>query len=117
MTRTDGSDAPKIVHDNLRVLRDPDRGRYELWQGDQFIGFLGYTMDEYTTPEGQRESVVRLQHTIIDEAYGRRGYARALVTMVLDRLKAEGDSISPECSYVEDYLRRYPEYQEMVHQG
>ena len=116
MTSTGGSETPKIVHDDLRVLRDPDRGRYELWQADQYIGFLGYTVDEITAADSQRESVVRLQHTIVDEKYGRRGYARALVTMVLDRLKAEGDSISPECSYVEDYLQRYPEYQEMVHQ-
>lgn len=116
MTASEASDTPKIVHDDLRVLRDPDRGRYELWQGDQYIGFLGYTVDETTGPNGERESVVRLQHTIIDEKFGRRGYARALVTMVLDRLQAEGDTISPECSYVEDYLQRYPEYQDMVHQ-
>ena len=62
MTASEASDTPKIVHDDLRVLRDPDRGRYELWQGDQYIGFLGYTVDETTGPNGERESVVRLQH-------------------------------------------------------
>ena len=58
-----------------------------------------------------------LQHTIIKEAFGRRGYARALVTIVLERLKAEGYQIVPECSYVQDYLRRYPEYLPMVYEG
>lgn len=110
---TTGSEqAPKIVHDELRVERDPDRGRIDLWQRDRFIGFLGYT--EQTVDD---QCVVVLQHTIIDESFGRRGYARALVTIVLERLKAEGYSIVPQCSYVEDYLRRYPEYQPMVFQG
>lgn len=111
MTTAD-EQVPKIVHDGLRVERDPDRGRVELWQDEQFIGFLGYT--EHTVGE---ETVVVLQHTIIDEAFGRRGYARALVTIVLDRLRAEGNHIVPECSYVQDYLRRYPEYEPMVFTG
>ncbi|NUL48541.1 N-acetyltransferase [Cellulosimicrobium funkei] len=111
-TQGSSTDTLKIVHDGLRVERDPDRGRIELWQQEQFIGFLGYT--EQTVGE---ETVVVLQHTIIDEAFGRRGYARALVTMVLERLKAEGFLIVPECSYVQDYLRRYPEYAPLVFEG
>lgn len=121
MTGTDASSdaaaqTPKIAHDGLKVLRDADRQRYELWHDEQYIGFLGYTVDEVQDEHGQPVSVVRLQHTIIDEKFSRRGYARALVTMVLDRLRAEGDRISPECSYVEHYLQRYPEYRDMVHQ-
>jgi uncharacterized protein len=103
---------PKIVHDDLSVHRDPDRGRIELWQKDQFIGFLGYT--EHTVGDS---TVVVLQHTIIDEAFGRRGYARALVTIVLERMQAEGIQVVPECTYVQDYLRRYPEYQPLVFRG
>ena len=103
---------PKIVHDGLRVERDTDRGRIELWQERQFIGFLGYA--EHSVGE---DTVVELQHTIVNEAFGRRGYARALVTLVLERLKAEGVRVIPECSYVQDYLERYPEYRSMVFEG
>jgi predicted GNAT family acetyltransferase len=95
----------KIVHEGLRLDHDPDRGRYSLWHAGVFIGFLGYTEDD---------GVVTLQHTIIDEAHGRKGYARALVTLVLDRLRAADKRIIPECTYVQDYLSRYPEYRDMV---
>ncbi|MFC7401135.1 GNAT family N-acetyltransferase [Citricoccus sp. GCM10030269] len=108
------NDMPKIVHDDLRVERDPDRCRFELWQNDQFIGFLGYA--EAETPDGE-QSVVVLQHTVIRESYGHRGYARALVTIVLNRLQAEGFLIVPECTYVQDYLQRYPECTPMVYDG
>lgn len=71
----------KIVHEGLRLEHDADRGRYALWQGEEFIGFLGYSTDP-------QSGIVTLQHTIIDEAHGRHGYARALVTLVLDELRA-----------------------------
>ncbi|MGO1181784.1 MAG: GNAT family N-acetyltransferase [Micrococcaceae bacterium] len=118
--------APKIVHEHIRIEHDADRARFELWQDHpdtntdsaaappQFIGFLGYTVDDVEDASGHIGPVYRLQHTIIDEQFARRGYARALVTVVLDRLRAEEARISPECSYVADYLRRYPEYQDLV---
>ncbi|APF41466.1 GNAT family N-acetyltransferase [Neomicrococcus aestuarii] len=95
----------KIAHENLRLEHNEDRGRFDLWQGDQFIGFLGYH---------EEDGVVEVQHTIIDEKFGRKGYARALVTMVLEQLRTEGKKIIPQCSYVLDYLGRYPEYKDMV---
>ncbi|WP_404286293.1 GNAT family N-acetyltransferase [Glutamicibacter arilaitensis] len=95
----------KIVHQGLRLDHDPGRGRYSLWHGSTFVGFIGYHREE---------SLVTLQHTIVNEEFGRRGYARALVTMVLDELRAEGAKIVPECSYVQDYLARYPEYHDML---
>lgn len=95
----------KIVHNGLRLDHDADRGRYSLWHGSTFVGFLGYRLED---------GVATLQHTIVNEEFGRRGYARALVTLVLDRFRNEGVKIIPECSYVQDYLRRYPEYNDMV---
>lgn len=102
-----GQRPEKIVHEGLRLEHDPDRGRYGLWHREIFIGILGYSIDP-------RTGVVTLQHTIIDEAHGRRGYARALVTLVLEELRAQGRTIIPECTYVQDYLDRYPEYQDML---
>lgn len=109
-----------IVHARLALTRDPDRGRFELRQDGTFIGFLGYSVDQIPAADddaGQARTVVRLQHTIIDEAHGRKGYARALVTLVLQRLAAEGELIVPECSYVQRYLSRYPEFRGLVYEG
>lgn len=108
-TSVPGQRPEKIVHEGLRMEHDPDRGRYALWHRDVFIGIVGYS----TNPD---TGVVTLQHTIIDEAHGRRGYARALVTMVLDELREQDRKIIPECTYVQDYLDRYPEYGDMVAQ-
>ncbi len=77
----------KIVHQGLRLDHDEDRGRFSLWHGSTYIGFIGYHRED---------DVVTIQHTIVNEEFGR---------------------IVPECSYVQDYLRRYPEYQDMVVKG
>lgn len=95
----------KIVHEGLRLDHDEDRGRYSLWQGATYIGFLGYTV---------QDGVATLQHTIINEEYGRHGYARALVTLVLDEMRGRGLRIVPECTYVAGFLRRYPEYNDLL---
>lgn len=100
-----GTAVKKIAHEGLRLDHDSDRGRYSLWHGATYVGFLGYHL------EGD---VATLQHTIINEEYGRLGYARALVTLVLEDLQKKNLKIIPECSYVQDYLRRYPEYIDML---
>ena len=100
-----GQALPKIVHQGLRLDHDPGRGRYALWHGSTYVGFVGY----------QREGdLVTLQHTIVNEEFGRRGYARALVTLVLDELRGQDVKIASECSYVDGYLQRYPEYRDML---
>lgn len=95
----------KIVHQGLRLDHDADRGRYALWHGTLYVGFVGYRVED---------GVATLQHTIINEEYGRRGYARALVTLVLEQMRERGLKIVPECTYVQDYLRRYPEYHDLL---
>ncbi len=103
--RTHSTVPEKIVHQGLRLDHDPDRGRYSLWHGATYVGFVGYHLEA---------GVATLQHTIINEEYGRHGYARALVTLVLEDLRTQDVKIVPECSYVQDYLRRYPEYNDML---
>ncbi|MGO1319735.1 MAG: GNAT family N-acetyltransferase [Galactobacter sp.] len=97
-----------IPFDSVHVVQDLARERYDLFDGEQFIGFVGYTA-EY--------GVVDLQHTIIKEEFSRRGYARALVTIVLERLWARDEKIIPTFSYVVQYLERFPQYKVLLHQS
>ncbi|GAA4840634.1 hypothetical protein GCM10023354_21570 [Garicola koreensis] len=101
----------KNTHPHAELVIDEDRQRAELWdtvEGERtFIGFVGYT-----EVPGESPPVWRLMHTIVNERFGRRGYARALVTLLLDRLAAEGRQFTSECTYIDQYLTRYPEYRQ-----
>ncbi|CAL8899259.1 N-acetyltransferase [Kocuria varians] len=90
----------------LRVVPNHDASRYELWDGDQYIGFLGVER----LPDG----TVDLQHTIISEKFARRGYARTLVTRVLDEYREQGVKVHPTCSYIRNYMDRFPAYRDLL---
>ena len=114
MTTSPGTQPEKIVHQNLRLVHAPAKDRFELhhespYTGDTtFIGFIGYRMAD-EDPE-----VYVLQHTIVAEEYGRQGYARALTTLLLDQFEKQEQKFTTQCSYIVDYLRRYPEYLHLV---
>lgn len=101
----------KNVHPGAELVIDTDRCRAELWDeidgARTFIGFVGYAEQ----PTGD-QPVWRLMHTIVNERFGRQGYARTLVTLLLDRLAAEGIRFTSDCTYIDHYLTRYPEYRE-----
>lgn len=114
MTISPGTQPEKIVHDNIRLVDAPAKDRFELYQDrpasddSLFIGFIGYRMAE------EDPDVYVLQHTIVAEEYGRQGYARALTTLVLEQLANREQKFTTQCSYIVDYLRRYPEYLRLV---
>ncbi|ALG84567.1 GNAT family N-acetyltransferase [Gordonia phthalatica] len=86
----------------------PDRDRYELWSGDELIGVEGY--------EHRPDGSVVLLHTVVTEKYGRAGFARLLVSSVLDELHDAGIEFVPVCTYVQKFLDRFPQYRAGVAQ-
>lgn len=103
---------PQLSSTPVTVVKNTDRERYEIFTAEEtpeFVGFLAYRIID--------EGTVELQHTIIGEGFSRRGFARTLVTTVLDRISDEGGHIYPTCSYVQDYLERFPQYAKLVTQA
>ncbi|MDO5617431.1 GNAT family N-acetyltransferase [Kocuria sp.] len=98
---------PQVREDpELKLVDNQEKSRVELWNGATFIGFVAV--------ERLADGTVDLQHTIIDERFSRQGYARTLITLVLDTCRASGVLIHPTCTYVQDYLQRFPQYQDLV---
>ncbi|WP_368563909.1 GNAT family N-acetyltransferase [Pseudoxanthomonas sp. UTMC 1351] len=64
----------------------------------------------YRQGGGQMEIV----RTSVPEAIGGRGIAAQLVKTALDFARAEKWQVKPTCSYAADYVRRHPEYADMV---
>jgi len=86
--------------DDITVVRQPERGRYALLDGEKRIGTAAY-LDR----DGRRI----FYHTVVDEAYGGRGLASRLVREALEDSFAEGVAVVPVCPYVRAWLRRHPE--------
>jgi predicted GNAT family acetyltransferase len=91
-------------HD-LRVTDNPAKGRYEVHVDGKTAGFVAYRSEPGT---------VVLVHTQVDPAFEGRGLAARLVAGALDDIRSRGLSVVPVCPFVRSYLRRHPEYAELV---
>ncbi len=99
--------APTVSLDPPPVLRDnPDRDRYELWSGDELVGVEGY--------ERAADGALVLLHTVVTEKFGRAGFARLLVSAVLDDAAARGLRVRPVCTYVQGFVERFPQYRAAI---
>jgi predicted GNAT family acetyltransferase len=89
-----------------RVVVDvPDQRRFELRVDGELAGWAEYL------PAG--DSVV-VAHTEIDERREGQGLGSVLVRETLDRIRASGKTVIPTCPFTAAYIRRHPEYVDLV---
>jgi predicted GNAT family acetyltransferase len=91
--------------DDIRITRNDDAGRYELFVGDRLVSIATFQ---------QTGTVVAIPHTETNPAFGGRGLAGRLVRHVLDDIKAGGLEVAPWCPFVSDYIVKHPEYADLV---
>ncbi len=78
--------------------------RFELRIDGTLVGFADYHL------QGER---VVFPHTEIYPASGGRGYGGVLVRAALDDTRTQGLKAVPACSFVDDYIKRNPEYADL----
>lgn len=79
--------------------------RYELLLGGELVGDLMYRT---------KDDVVTLIHTEIASRLKGRGLGEQLVAGALDDIRTRGLHIVPLCPFVAAYIRRHPEYDDLV---
>lgn len=57
---------------------------------------------------------IRLTHTVVSAPIEGRGVAAALVKEALDFARTQGVKVIPICSYVVVYMKRHPEYNDIL---
>ena len=59
-------------------------------------------------------NVMRINHTEVPPAVGRRGIAAQIVRAAFDYADAQGLNVEPWCSYVRAYMKRHPDTQRLL---
>lgn len=90
---------------DVQVVRDPERKRFEIVVDGALAGFAQY--------QYQPGRVV-FTHTEIDPAHQGRGWAGRLARAALDAARDEGLRVVPRCWFIADYIRKHPEYVDLV---
>lgn len=91
--------------ETVAVRDDPGRLRYELLLDDEVVGEIQYRLT--------RDAVV-LVHTEVSPSLEGRGLGARLVAGALDDIRARGLHVVPICPFVRRYIRRHPEYGDLV---
>lgn len=92
----------QIVEDN------PGKSRFELHVDGELVGWAEYV------PGG---ASVIIAHTEIDERREGEGLGSVLIREVLDRIRADGKTVIPTCPFTAAFIRRHPEYVDVVDAG
>lgn len=91
--------------ENVQVTDNPDKARFELHVDGELTGHAEYRL---------RSDRMLITHTEVDPALQGRGLAGRLARGALDAARAGGRQVIPLCSYVADYIRKHPEYADLV---
>jgi uncharacterized protein len=89
----------------MTVTDRPSELRYEIEADGEVAGFLMYRIEP---------GVLELVHTDVDPHFEGKGVGAALVQGVLDDVRARGLKVRPCCPFVAAYIRRHPEYEDLV---
>ena len=89
----------------MTVTDRPDQLRYEIEVDGELAGFLLYRREP---------GVLELVHTDVDPKWEGKGVGAALVQGALDDVRARGLKVRPYCPFVAAYIRRHPEYDDIV---
>ena len=86
------------------VRDNPQHHRFEMDLGD------GLAVANYRELPG----ALAITHTEVPPAHGGQGVGSALVEQVLEIIRARGLKVVPRCGFVAAYLRKHPEYRDLV---
>jgi uncharacterized protein len=89
----------------MNVTDRPDELRYEIEADGEVAGFLLYRVEP---------GVLELVHTDVAPKWEGKGVGGALVQGAFDDVRARGLKVRPFCPFVRAYIRRHPEYEDLV---
>jgi uncharacterized protein len=87
------------------IRQNTEQSRYELMVEDAVAGVVEYR---------EQGDQVELTHTEVDPSYEGQGIGSHLAHAVLDNLRNEKRSLVPSCRFINGYLKRHPEFAELV---
>lgn len=89
----------------IEVINNEAAGRFEVRLGDD-VAFTEYRL---------LASGILFPHTEVPPAFEGKGVGAALVKAGMAFARERGQLVLPVCPFVAGYIRRHPEYHDLVH--
>jgi hypothetical protein len=85
------------------VIHNAAKNRFEM-DLDGGLAVLDYRL---------ADGVMTLTHTGVPPEFEGHGHGARLVKGALDQIRAQGLKIVPRCWFVDEYIKRHPEYEDL----
>ena len=86
------------------ITRDDARHRYVLTADGVEAGYIEFH---------EAAGISDMPHTLVDEAFGGRGYGMALAQFAFDDARERGLKVKPTCPFLDRYMKKHPEYEDL----
>jgi predicted GNAT family acetyltransferase len=90
--------------DKITVINNADENRFEVLSGDH-LAIIDYF---------RKGNAIVFTHTGVPDQLSGQGLASKMARTALDFARSEGLEVYPRCPFVNAYIRRHPEYQDLV---
>ena len=90
--------------ENLEVIHNAAENRFEAWI-DGHLSKLDYMMDD---------STIVMTHVGVHPEYRGKGVAGRITQVALEYAKEKSLRVIPMCPYVAAYIRRNPQYMDLI---
>ena len=90
---------------SITITHLPEKQRFEHQQNGM-VAHLDYQI--------KNEHTLIFHHTFVPPQLEGRGIASALTRQALDYAREHGKKVIPACSYVAVWIKRHPEYSDLI---
>jgi predicted GNAT family acetyltransferase len=92
---------------DVQVIQNEAESRFEVREGEQ-VAYLTYEL---------RDGGIVLVETQVPKAMEGKGIGSALAKTALNSAQASGKRVTVECPFIQSYIERHPEYQDLLRQS
>ncbi len=94
----------EIDFESIILTNNPDESRIEANVGEH-LAIINYS---------RNDEQIAFIHTAVPQEISGQGVASNMAKFSLDFARAEGLRVIPICPFVSGYIKRHPEYQDLV---
>ena len=94
--------------EHLELRMNEDKERFEL-EVEGHIAFIEYKIT--------KQNIIFLTHTEVPKTLEGKGVGSAIVSKTLEWIKSKGYPLAPLCPFVAAYIKRHPEWKEILAPG
>ncbi|MDM0115587.1 GNAT family N-acetyltransferase [Variovorax sp. J22R133] len=89
----------------LVITNNADAHRYEASKGGKTAAIAEYNL---------LSEAIMFTHTEVMPEFEGQGVGSAIARHVLDEARAQGKHVIPVCQFIAGYIRKHPEYKDLV---